>query len=77
MTDSPWARHRPDIALDAHWIWTSSFTTTDEVWCRCTSGGHDYDDGLYGNGASDGQVHIGCETVESHLQQSCMGGAPR
>lgn len=41
----PWGV-RPDIGTNAHWIWASSFTSTDEVWCRCTSGGHAYDDGL-------------------------------
>jgi hypothetical protein len=55
---------RPDIELSAHWIWASSFTGTDEVWCRIKTGNHDYDDGMYPqatNGASDGQIHVGAD----------------
>eukprot|EP01052_Picozoa_sp_SAG31_P052960 SAG31_NODE_13336_length_876_cov_1.021879_1_plen_104_part_10 len=54
---APWGM-RPDIPANAHWIWASSLMNTDEVWCRIATGSHAYDDGLYQDGASDGQVHV-------------------
>ena len=58
----PWGV-RPGISMDAHWIWAHDLLGTDEVWCRITSGSHEYDDGMYANieGHDNGQLHVGAD----------------
>ena len=58
----PWGV-RPGIDLTSHWIWAHDLLGTDEVWCRITTGSHDYDDGMYAatEGHDNGQMHVGAD----------------
>ena len=63
---SPWGV-RPGISMQSHWVWAHDLLGTDEVWCRITSGSHDYDDGMYANieGHDNGQIHVGADDSAS------------